>query len=79
MLKLSYILNNKKKIIKSLKKRQFNNLKLIDEIIYLYKKFKLIKKKKDKLLNKINKFSKNFFKKGINKNILLIKNKKKKK
>ncbi|MDH3004994.1 MAG: serine--tRNA ligase, partial [Candidatus Shikimatogenerans sp. JK-2022] len=82
MLNISFIKKNKDKIIKSLKIRNFKKIKLIYDILYLYKKNNLIKKKLDILSKKIKKISKFYIyyinnKKKYNK-ILIIKKRKKK-
>ncbi|WGH25813.1 MAG: serine--tRNA ligase [Candidatus Shikimatogenerans bostrichidophilus] len=80
MLKLSFILKNKNKIIENLQKRDFKYKLLINDILLLNNKIKKIKKKIDNISKIINKFSKNyiFFKKKIYKDIINIKKKKKK-
>src|SRR5437588_7641797 len=69
MLNISFIKKNKKYIIKCLKYRKFNNIRLLDNIIYLEIKKKYINNILNKLLFSFNKFNKDY----INIKIILIK------
>ncbi|WGH26171.1 MAG: serine--tRNA ligase [Candidatus Shikimatogenerans bostrichidophilus] len=77
MLNIYFILNNKKKIINSLKKRNFKKKKYINKIINLYFKKKKKIQKKNFICNIINNFSKNYDKNKLN-YIKSIKKKRKK-
>lgn len=58
MLNINYLKNNKKDIINGLIKREFNNIDIIDSILLLDNKRKIIKKKLDMINFNINKISK---------------------
>ncbi|WGH24892.1 MAG: serine--tRNA ligase [Candidatus Shikimatogenerans bostrichidophilus] len=71
MLKISYIIKNINKVITDLKNRKFKNLKILNNLLLLYKKNKKYKIKFDKISIIINNFSKNFLK--INNKVNLLK------
>jgi seryl-tRNA synthetase len=58
MLSISLIKNNKDKVINSLIKRNFKNIKIIDDILYLYQQKNIIKSNLELINFKINKISK---------------------
>jgi len=80
MLNISFIKKNKKYIIKCLKYRKFNNIRLLDNLIYLEIKKKYINNILNKLLFSFNKFNKDYINnkiilRKIKSKILILKNK----